>query len=230
MALSQPPPTHLTAMNHQLSLIPLKYTPEQLLELTTAQLRYQSTVNSLTEFYGYIKQLWSKSAIKKLATENNLNLRVTQDKLRFAQIAAEIELDNYSIADPQQLQAELETTKAELVTAKQTIKKQEKAIALLKAGKPLNGRENTPIFKVFGSPTTKDMLVSNYRKLRVKEHPDASSYPSDVAAQRFAFIKSAYVALLNGWDEKYCPTLLITQEELTKAIAAKLPFPALSFC
>ena len=216
-------------MEHQLSLIPIKYTPEQLLELATAQLRYQSTVNSLTEFYGYIKQLWSKSAIKKLATENNLNLRVTQDKLRFAQIAAEIELDNYSITENRQLQAELEITKAELAYAKETIVQQEKAIALLKAGKPLNGRENTPIFKVFGSPTTKDMLISNYRKLRVKEHPDASSYPSDVAAQRFAFLKAAYTALLNGWVDKYDPTLPISEEELSKAIAAKLPFPASSF-
>ncbi|WP_319418876.1 hypothetical protein [Pleurocapsa sp. FMAR1] len=207
--------------------MPIQYTSEQLLELATAPLRYQTTVDSLLEFYGYIKQLWSRQAIKSLAHQHDLNLRITQDKLQFAQIAASIELDSY--VEPSQLEAELETVKQELVSAKETIKKQEKAIALLKAGKPLNGRQETPIFKVFGQPTTKDMLVSNYRKLRVKEHPDASSYPSDIASQRFAFLKSAYVGLLNGWDEKYNPTLTITQEELTKAIAAKLPFPASSF-
>ena len=213
--------------HHQLSLMPIQYTSDQLLELATMPLRYQASVDQLIEFYGYIKKLWSKPAIKSLAHQHGLNLRVTHDKLQFAQIAASIELDSY--VEPNQLEAELETTKAELASAKETIKQQEKAIALLKAGKPLNGRQETPIFKVFGSPATKDMLVSNYRKLRVKEHPDASSYPSDIAAQRFAFLKSAYVALLNGWDEKYCPTLPIAQEELTKAMAAKLPFPASSF-
>ncbi len=204
-----------------------QYSAEQLLELATAPLRYQSTVDSLLAFYDHIKSLWSRHAIKSLAFENGLNLRRTEDKLIFAQLAATIELDNLPINNL--LEAELEATKTELAVAKETIIQQEMAIALLKAGKPLNGRENTPIFKVFGSPTTKDSFISNYRKLRLIEHPDVSNYPPEVACDRFSFLKAAYTALLSNWDVKYDPTLPITLEELDRAMSAKLPFPATSF-
>lgn len=218
----------------QLRLFGIDYTPEQLLDLATAPIRYQATVDALLEFYSYIKELWTKAAVKELAIENNLNLRSTSDRLIFAQLAAQIELDGYryqleGTPELKVLEAQLEETRSELAEANKTIESQAKKIALLTAGKELNGRQDTPIFRVFGSPTTKDMLVSNYRKLRVREHPDASDYPQDIACDRFSFLKATYIALLNGWSDKYDPTLPIAKEDLDKAMSAKLPFDPSSF-
>lgn len=225
----------------QLRLFKLDYSQERLQELVNCQLRYRQCFDSLIEFYNYIRSIWTKEAVKEVAKHHDLNLRKTVDRAKFAQIAALIELEDYQYqlegsteleaitAQLEDSQKQLAEVKQELTSAKETIVQLDSELKALKAGKELNGVQDSPLFKCFGSPTTRDQLISNWRKLRKVEHPDLSDYSHDVATERYVFLKRAYNLMLGKWESKYDPTLEITEEQLTKAMAARLPFPVESF-
>lgn len=208
----------------------LQYTREQLISMATEPLRYQQISNQLQDFYTFIKSgFYTSKAIKELCKAHNLDLRKKCDRLQLARIACKLELG-------EELSTELEETKAELKDTREQLKKASQtakivAVALLTPGLPLNGREETPAFKTFNSPTTKDMLINNYKIIRRAIHPDSTldNYSPETITARFAFINQLYDILIDGWETKYNPTLPISQTDLSKAMGAKLPFNPESF-
>lgn len=64
----------------------------------------------------------------------------------------------------------------------------------------LNGMEQTPLFRVFGSPTTLKELRDNYLLLQQHHHPDKVG--SEEAEDRVAWLENAYYALRDNWE--YC--------------------------
>lgn len=63
-----------------------------------------------------------------------------------------------------------------------------------------NGMENTPIMRIFNSPLSLDELHSNFKKLKIKWHPDVSSCGEKEANERFSWLLDAYNAISTNWD------------------------------
>ncbi len=148
----------------------------------------------------------------------------------------------------EELERQLEATSEQLTQTNTQLNKQVKlniivaTDRLLPAGPPLNGIEESPTFKVLGSPTTLTQLEHNYRVLEgklldkvnkyrreIKElrlHPDLSqdndedwsetiaNYRNlkDEAIERLNLVKSLYNLHHENWD-LLKPTIPISDEE-----------------
>ena len=123
---------------------------------------------------------------------------------------------------------------------------------LLPAGPPLNGVQESPTFKILGSPTTKTQLEHNYRVLEdkllnkvnqyrkeIKElrlHPDLSDKDDedwsetianyrnlkDEAIEKLNLVKSLYSLHHDNWD-LLKPTIPISDEELQMRMNSEIP-------
>lgn len=95
---------------------------------------------------------------------------------------------------------------------------------ILDVPSPLNGMERTPLFKVFGQPTTLDQLNHNYRLLRMRHHPDVSPYSQKEANERFHWLGKAYQALCDNWS-RFDPTSQeIPRDRVNKQFSKTLAF------
>lgn len=103
-------------------------------------------------------------------------------------------------------------------------------IELLKQGKildkpsDLNGMQNTPLFKVFGCPTTLDQLQHNYKLLRIHHHPDISPYDQQEANDRFHWLNKAYQGLCDNWSRFNPASDMIPRERINKQFNQQLTF------
>lgn len=109
------------------------------------------------------------------------------------------------------LQQERDKAQEQAKQAKQQLQEFEAFTQLLLLGRifheppQLNGLEQAPLLKVFGSPTTLDKLHENFRTLRAKHHPDQSPFQAQEAADRFNWLKQAYSVLVENWV-RFSPT------------------------
>lgn len=101
-------------------------------------------------------------------------------------------------------------------------------ILMLPPGPPLNGTENCPAMRVLGSPTSLLQLKHNYRQLIAKEHPDVSKYDSDLAADRYLYVRQLYQYYLQHWD-KLKPTRPISNKHYQALMNATTDYPPDSF-
>ena len=93
----------------------------------------------------------------------------------------------------------------------------------------LNGLEKAPLLQVFGSPTTLDKLHHNFKILRAKHHPDSSPYQAQEAADRFIWLKKAYLMLCDNWV-RFSPTNSeIPADRIEKLKSQRLRWDAESF-
>ena len=93
----------------------------------------------------------------------------------------------------------------------------------------LNGLEKAPLLQVFGSPTTLDQLHSNFKILRSKHHPDNSPFQAQEAADRFVWLKKAYLMLCDNWV-RFSPTNSeIPSDRIEKLKAQQLRWKPESF-
>ncbi|MFB6276089.1 MAG: J domain-containing protein, partial [Halothece sp.] len=110
-----------------------------------------------------------------------------------------------------ELQQQRDRAQAEAAQAKQQLREFEQFTQLLLLGKifhqpaELNGLQDAPLLKVFGSPTTLDKLHENFRTLRAKHHPDQSPFQAQEATDRFNWLKQAYSMLVENWV-RFSPT------------------------
>jgi hypothetical protein len=101
---------------------------------------------------------------------------------------------------------------------------------LLKQGRILNrpstfnGMEKTPLFQVFGNPTTLDELNGNYRTLRMKHHPDVSPYSQSEAEERFHWLGQAYRKLCDNWSRFDPRSQEIPKERVNSQLTKRLKF------
>lgn len=179
--------------------------------------KFKAHIDGLIEIYQFCRREWTAIAIRELTTTHNLNLRKKEHKAKFGWYAAQ------------------ELTKA-LPPAKEhhcdtgTVKVLAQAIALLPPVPETNGLENAPVYQIFGRPIYLDELMSNYRKLARKWHPDAN--PSPESEARFKLLTECYSDLTRAWFEKYSPLIpasAIGAENIKRAMAVKLPFSPESF-
>ncbi len=99
---------------------------------------------------------------------------------------------------------------------------------LLATTAALNGTQESPMMRIFGSPTNVAELRSNYRQLIASEHPDFSPYSEDEAIKRLIFLRSLYHKLVENW-EKFKPTAKITPKQYQKRMAAPVPWQPETF-
>jgi type II secretory pathway pseudopilin PulG len=110
-----------------------------------------------------------------------------------------------------ELQQQRDRAQEQAKQAKQRLQEFERFTQLLLLGKifhqpaDLNGLEQAPLLKVFGSPTTLDKLHENFKTLRAKHHPDQSPFQAKEAADRFNWLKQAYSMLVENWV-RFSPT------------------------
>ncbi len=187
-----------------------QYTQEQIreiAELPFTALKFKTYVDSLLDFYSWVRFQWTTSAQRELKQKHDLDLRIKADRLKFALLAAkELATDclppSQSTANPSPPLGEVQTTKILC-----------QAIALLPYT-PTNGLENAPAYRVLGSPISADSLVENYKLLAKKWHPDIN--PNPEARDRFNFISEIYRTLKGNWFNRYSP--LIGKEKFVDAL------------
>lgn len=100
---------------------------------------------------------------------------------------------------------------------------------LLKQGRILcpsfcNGMQRSPLFQVFGNPTTLDELNKNYRMLRMRHHPDVSPFSQKEAKERFHWLGQAYRKLCDNWSRFDPRSQEIPKERINNQMSKKLRF------
>lgn len=162
--------------------------------------KYKQQFQSLLNFYLWIRDNWTATAIKELASENGLSLRSHLNQAKFARLAAQIIVAESQpvlcpqIECPNPIEP-IEPDNAEII----------RPIALISPTPLTNGLENAPAWKILGSPISRTELEQNFKKLLWYWHPDKNSDPS--AEDRMSLIASIYRLLTLHWEAKYSPLL-----------------------
>lgn len=170
--------------------------------------KYKQQFQSLLDFYLWIKDTWTATAIKQLATDNSLTLRGHENKAKFARLAAQVII---SESQPILCQSQPEdpeiSTHPEVESQDDDDQKPTRIIALLAPVTLTNGLENAPAWKILGSPISRTELEHNFKKLLWYWHPDKNADPS--AKDRMSLISAIYRLLSMHWEAKYDPLLPI---------------------
>ena len=212
----------------------MNYTQEQIIEiatLPTTAFKFKTHVDTLVDFYRWIRTQWTTSAQTELKRKYSLDLRTKTDRLKFAWYAAkELAQDCLPPSTSHCHRAKSKDSPIHPKGEVQTTKILCQAIALLNPLRPTNTLEDAPANRVLGSPISADVLERNYKILAQKWHPDVN--PSPEALGRFQLITNIYKALRSQWFAKYSP--LIAKEKIGDlaiqlAYAVKLPYPPESF-
>lgn len=206
-----------------------QYTQEQIIEIASLPVtafKFKTHVDTLVDFYRWIRAQWVQSAQNELKHKYKLDLRTKTDRLKFAWYAAkELAQDCLPSFKPETSDSSIHP-KGEVNTTKILCQ----AIALLPPLRPTNSLENAPAYRVLGSPISADELVRNYKILAQKWHPDRN--PSLEAIGRFQLITNIYKTLRSQWFTKYSPLISkdkIGDRPIRLAYAVKLPYPPESF-
>jgi hypothetical protein len=208
--------------------------------LTGDDLRYKQVCQKVNNFYHWIKEVWTTKAIKEFKEFNQeLDLRKPYDRLNFAILAAQQMVKDF---DPIPELEPVKTNPNPLLedpkinpeinpsTEFNTVRFLARAIALLNPVPPTNNLENTPGYKILGSPIYLDELVRNYRVLAKKFHPDINH--SLEASDRLALVNQIYSCLVKEWFTKYSPLIPIEKlgkENLDRAMSKQYNFTPESF-
>lgn len=196
------------------------FTQEQIINIASlpeTAFRFKNTVDSLLDFYAWVREQWTAKAIADHRNKYELDCRSQEGKLRFAWYAAK-ELSQNCLPLPKE-DKEIKTVKV-----------LSQAIAFLKPVPPTNGLENSPAYQIMGKPIYFDELVRNYRVLAQKYHPDNN--PSVEAVGRFQIVNEIYQALKSQWFDKYSPLIPIERigrENIERAYSKQFPFDPDSF-
>lgn len=188
------------------------YTTEEIARIAAipdTAFKYKQQFQSLLDFYLWIKETWTATAIKQLATDNSLSLRGYENKAKFARLAAQIIIrESQPIlcsSEPENEDSDPNPTNHSNQD-NQTVRILAIALTLPPVPKT-NGLENAPAWKILGSPIYKSELEQNFQKLLWYWHPDRSDDPT--ASDRISLVVSIYRRLTNFWDVKYSPLLPI---------------------
>ncbi len=205
-----------------------QYTQEEIIEiatLPTTAFKFKVHVDTLVDFYRWIRSEWTRSAQIELKEKYQLDLRTKGDRLKFAWYAAkELATDRLPPSTSHHDDGRLSNPEV------QTTKILCQAIALLPPLRPTNSLENAPAYRVLGSPISADELVRNYKILARKWHPDLNSSPE--ALDRFKLVSDIYKTLRSQWFAKYSPLIpkeKIGDRAIQLAYAVKLPYSPESF-
>lgn len=199
------------------------YTTEEIAAIAAipdTAFKYKQQFQSLLDFYLWIKDTWTATAIKQLATDNSLSLRGHENKAKFARLAAQTMLnESQPILCPSQPDdIELNTTShVESQDGDDQDGNDARPIALLAPVTFTNGLENAPAWQILGSPISRLELEQNFKKLLWYWHPDKNADPS--AKGRMSLISAIYRLLSLHWEAKYNPLLPI--EKLNKLAIEK---------
>lgn len=175
--------------------------------------RYKKQFQNLLEFYLWIKENWTATAIKQLATDNSLSLRGHENKAKFARLAAQVIIDeSQPILCPSDDGHSIPPPAIESDSHIATPPETTRPTKLLPPVPPTNGLENAPAWQILGSPLHRTELEQNFKKLLWYWHPDKNPDPS--AKDRMSLISAIYRLLSLHWEAKYEPLLPI--EKLNK--------------
>lgn len=89
-----------------------------------------------------------------------------------------------------------------------------------------SGIERSDLFRLFGSPLTKEELKKSYKSLAKEYHPDTSELED--AENIMASITKAYKVLVANWDLYNPANLAIEEEFLKEALDKKFSDPILT--
>ena len=193
------------------------YTTEEIAAIAAipdTAFKYKQQFQSLLDFYLWIKDTWTATAIKQLATDNSLSLRGHENKAKFARLAAQTMLiESQPVLCPSQPENEDSDPNPTNHSNQDSQTVRILAIALTLPPVPkTNGLENAPAWKILGSPIYRIELEQNFKKLLWYWHPDKNADPS--AKDRMSLICAIYRLLSMHWEAKYDPLLPI--EKLNK--------------
>lgn len=184
------------------------YTTEEIAAIAAipdTAFKYKQQFQSLLDFYFWVKETWTPTAIKELASENELCLRKHDNKAKFARLAAQM-----IVAESQPVLCShkpepnsIQKTEPDLPLSDNT--ETIRPIALIPPTPLTNGLEKAPAWKILGSPISRSELEQNFKKLLWYWHPDKNCDPS--AKDRMSLIASIYRLLTLHWEAKYSPLL-----------------------
>lgn len=180
-----------------------QYTDDQIeaiANLPEAAFRFKTHVDNLLGFYTWTRSQWTLAAVKDFTRQHGLDLRSQGDRCRFAWLAAK----EWVACLPPATETKPETKVVRVLS---------RAIALLKPVPPTNSLENSPAYKIMGSPIYYDELIEGYKRLVRKYHPDLN--PTPEATERLQIVTEIYTTLRDGWTAKYSP--LIPREVIGEA-------------
>lgn len=227
----------------------MSYTTQQLEEITSLNPCHQQAVETLLNFYQFVRSSWTANAIAQLKNAHELDLRRKQDRLQLAHFAAKEELDFARslpagvapVADlpednhnQQPSSCQQATPETETESSSDKYARLEKFTLLLLSGRilpsgpPLNGTQHAPAMRVLGSPKTLTELDDHYKQLVKHHHPDLSPFCEEEAQARFTYIRKLYQLTRRCWD-KLKPTATITQQTLQQRLQARVPYSPESF-
>lgn len=189
------------------------YTKEQIKAIASIEPQefcLKSNVQTLCEFYKWVKEEVTPCTIEKTKKALGLNLRKREDRMKLAHAIA-IQLNG---GKPDPTPTERKDTLVNLLT---------KVIALLPPVPPTNGLEDAPGWRLFGSPIYIHELDAGYSALHKTYHPDVN--PSPDSTKKMSVINRIYDKLREDWTLKYSPLLpkeLITDEIVELAMGVNL--------
>lgn len=187
-------------------------------QLPESCLKFRIHVENLISFYQFLREQWTAQAIDQFKQQHGLDLRKPSDRARFGWLAAQ-EWVACLPAAPEPVPPETKVVKVLC-----------QALALLPPVPKTNSLEYSEPYQIFQSPVYFDELVSAYRQLAQRWHPDTNFSPE--AVERFQIINNVYKTLKNEWVSKYSPLIpaeRIGQENIQRAYAKRFPFSAESF-
>lgn len=183
---------------------------KDLAALPETAFKFKEQIDSLVEFYKWLRPKMTTKAIAEFREEHFLDCRSKEGKARFAWLAAkEIAVTPLS-SDPKPVQKVTKEPAKEVQVSKILCE----AIALLPPVPPTNGLEKAPGWVAMGSPIYYDELIRNYRILLKKWHPDHNGCSVE-SIERTRVIRKLFNNLKPNWFTKYSP--LIPFEKLGEA-------------